>query len=96
MALNWPDVPIPTSRARTELTLHAWDTDDDRTIIHCRLGGIGADHDLHTALDLLGRAKEVLWITSMLHHDLAVVVEEDSRERIYCYDVPRPERRRTD
>lgn len=59
-----------------------------RRLVHSRLGGIGADHSLESAREHVEQADEIAWITSMLRHDLAVRVGD----RIYSYDVPRPER----
>lgn len=63
------------------------DVPPDRQLIHCRLGGMGADHDLESALAHVEESDEIVWITSPFCHDLAVVVGE----RVYCYAVRNPE-----
>lgn len=97
---DWGNVPVSKTEAKRALTAGAFtethkhcdtctcDVPPDRQIIHSRLGGIGADHNLNQALDLVEQAERIAWTTSLLRHDLAVCVGT----RIYCYDIPRPER----
>lgn len=99
-ASDWPDVLIDKTTAKLALRAAAFtethkhcdsctcDVPADRQIIHSRLGGIGADHDLLSALDLVEQADELLWTTSMFRHDLAVCTPEHT----YFYAVQRPER----
>ena len=95
------NVSITKEEAKAALRSHAWTTDEHdcdleeggfvapRIVIHSRMGGMGADHDLSHALELVDRADEIVWTTSLLRHELAVAVDG----RVYCYDVPRPERK---
>lgn len=63
------------------------DVRPDRAIIHCRLGGMGADHDLESALAHVEESDQIQWVNSPFGHDLAVQVGD----HVYCYDVRRPE-----
>lgn len=58
-----------------------------RTVIHCRLGGIGADWDLDGAIALVERSTWRGWVESIMGHNLGVVATTDGRERCYCFDV---------
>lgn len=61
-----------------------------RTLIHSRVGGLGADHDLAYALHLVSNARDVLWMDNPIwRHELCVLTENDVA---VFYDVARPER----
>lgn len=57
--------------------------DAGRTIIHCRLGGIGADWDLEDAITLVGRSTWTGYVWSLLDHNLGVEVDG----KLYCFAV---------
>lgn len=59
---------------------------EGRTIIHSFLGGIGADHDLATALDYVERSDDRAWAPHLFGHELAVAVDG----KVYRYDARRP------
>ena len=58
-----------------------------RMVVHCRLGGMGADWGLPAALDLVASARSVDWSRGLFGHDL-VVVGEDGKQ--YRFDVRKP------
>lgn len=86
------DAPVKhltKDEAKDALRAAAFTSEEDgRTTVHSFLGFVGADHDLDAALEKVDQADEVAWATHMIHHDLAVRIGD----RIYRYDVPRPER----
>jgi hypothetical protein len=65
-------------------------SDAGRTLIHSRLGGIGADWDLDDAVALAERAQWRGWIGSLLGHDLGVEVHDSDKVRLYAFDVRQP------
>lgn len=67
-----------------------WTSDVGRTLIHSRLGGIGADWDLDAAIALTQRSTWRGWLDSMLGHNLGIGVSDNGRERLYAFDVPAP------
>lgn len=90
---DWPTVAVEKDEAVAALTAAAHtDEESGRVTVHSRLNGLGADHDLETALEHVAQADEIVWATNMLQHDLAVVVDGQA----YLYDVPRPERSQHD
>jgi hypothetical protein len=58
-----------------------------RTVVHCRTGGVGADWDLHKALELVADAKYVEWSRSLFGHALLVVGTDG---RMYRFEVAKP------
>lgn len=64
--------------------------DAGRTLIHSRLGGIGADWDLESAIALAEASTWRGWVSSLLGHNLGIGTERDGRARLYCFDVPAP------
>lgn len=78
------------------LRAHAFTVDDEdssdhgRTLIHSRLGGIGADRDLDGAIALAERAQWRGGISSLLGHDLGIEVQDADKVRLYAFDVPAP------
>lgn len=60
--------------------------DAGRTILHCFMGGFGADWDLESVQDAIERSTAVGWVDHMLGHDL--VVQTDGKLRFF--DVKHP------
>ena len=58
-----------------------------RTRIHSFLGGLGADHDVDDAENIIRAADKVGWLPNVFSHDLHV---RTSDGRTYHYDVPKP------
>lgn len=58
-----------------------------RTIVHCFLGGLGADWDLATAIALVRSAEKVGWVPHLLRHELAALKDG----KLYCFEVSAPE-----
>jgi hypothetical protein len=87
------DDRLTPEQARQALTTAAWTVDDPesadhgRTLVHCLLGGIGADWDLDAALALVDGARDIRWVPHLLAHDLAVIAEDG---RLHRFDVKRP------
>lgn len=59
-----------------------------RTIVHCLVGGLGADWDHDEALDLVANAERVMWTDHFMDHDLAI----QANGKVYHFNVRRPER----
>ena len=51
------------------------DSAHGRTLIHCQMGGFGADWDTHAAMALLGHADKIYWTRHLIEHDLIVEVD---------------------
>ena len=62
--------------------------DSEERYIHSVLGGLGADHTLTGAIDLITKATRVGWSDHIMSHDLVVVTPE---HKIYRYEVRRPD-----
>ena len=58
-----------------------------RTLIHCFLGGFGADWDLEGAVQLVREAEKVGWAPSIFRHDLAALKDG----KLYRFEVRAPE-----
>jgi hypothetical protein len=86
---HWPVVQLSKEEAAEVLRGAAFTNEEDgRTTVHSFLGTIGADHDLDDALARVEKSDDRAWVTHMIQHDLAVLVNGKQ----YHYDVQRPER----
>lgn len=70
--------------------------DAGREIVHCFLGGLGADWDAVNAKVLCSIADRIFWGSSMFGTCLCVMATEShfgapARTRTYCFDTVRPE-----
>ena len=64
---------IPASRIRDVIRDHLG---TPRTLIHCFMGGLGADWDLAAAVEMARRGgAQCAWAPHMLGHDLAVFAD---------------------
>jgi len=58
-----------------------------RTIVHCFLGGLGADWDLEGAVKLVREAEKVGWVPNIFAHELGALKDG----KLYCFEVRAPE-----
>lgn len=58
-----------------------------REVVHCFLGGLGADWDAENAIVLARAAAEATWVQTMLGRCLGLLVEN----RTYIFDTVVPE-----
>lgn len=65
----------------------AFETEDNRTIIHCFGGGMGCDWDLDAVLREIEGADHVEWVNGFAGHDL--LTQTGMRRRAFA--VSRPE-----
>lgn len=63
-----------------------------RVLIHCFMGGMGADWSLEGAVKLVERADEVAWVDNLFRHDLGVLADG----KVHCFDVRKAASRGTD
>jgi hypothetical protein len=64
----------------------AFTTGEGRVIVHCFMGGFGADWDLAGVEDVIERSMAVGWVDHILDHDL--MVQTDGKLRFF--DVKHP------
>lgn len=58
-----------------------------RTLIHCFLGGLGADWDLDGAIELVRSAEKVGWVPNIFRHELGALKDG----KLYCFQASAPE-----
>ena len=62
-------------------------TPPSQKIVHCFMGGFGADWNLESVEEVIETADELAWIDHLLGHNLGV----SSGGKTYCFDVKKPE-----
>lgn len=80
---------LPVDKAVELLRAQAFEVTDPesqdhgRRLVHCRLGGFGADWDLEDAISLVGRSTWTGYVVSIFDHNLGVEAEG----KLYCFAV---------
>lgn len=87
---NWlPDNAHVPVRDLSAALAQAGHLPKQRTVVHCRAGGIGADWDLDAALAVVASAQSAEWSRSLFGHDLLVTGADGDA---YRFAVPMPGR----